>query len=220
MRFPLFTNRSGLLAGVAATVVFAMPCAVSAQDAADPDRVPGKATPPRTKKLRLTIQSTCMAAAKSASALPARRAKVGLPARISKCAPCCAPASCSEATPGLIATQHSGGGKANQYFLRGFNLDHGTDFSLYVDDMPMNFRTHGHGQGYLDVNGLIPEAVERVDYRKGPTARTVATSASSARRRSPRATRWSPSRSSRSGSTAIAAPWQAARSSWAAATCC
>jgi len=78
------------------------------------------------------------------------------------------PAELLEATPGLIATQHSGGGKANQYFLRGFNLDHGTDFSVYIDDMPMNFRTHGHGQGYLDVNGLIPEIVERVDYRKGP----------------------------------------------------
>jgi outer membrane receptor protein involved in Fe transport len=78
------------------------------------------------------------------------------------------PAELLEATPGLIATQHSGGGKANQYFLRGFNLDHGTDYSVYIDDMPMNFRTHGHGQGYLDVNGLIPEIVERVDYRKGP----------------------------------------------------
>ncbi len=78
------------------------------------------------------------------------------------------PGELLEATPGLIATQHSGGGKANQFFLRGFNLDHGTDFGLYIDDMPVNFRTHGHGQGYLDVNGLIPEAVERVDYRKGP----------------------------------------------------
>lgn len=78
------------------------------------------------------------------------------------------PAELLEATPGLIATQHSGGGKANQYFLRGFNLDHGTDYSLYIDDVPMNFRTHGHGQGYLDVNGLIPETVARVDYRKGP----------------------------------------------------
>jgi len=73
-----------------------------------------------------------------------------------------------EAVPGMIATQHSGGGKANQYFLRGFNLDHGTDFAMTLDDMPMNLRTHGHGQGYLDINGLIPELVERVDYRKGP----------------------------------------------------
>lgn len=78
------------------------------------------------------------------------------------------PGELLEATPGMIVTQHSGGGKANQFFLRGFNLDHGTDYAVYVDDMPMNFRTHGHGQGYLDVNGLIPEIVERVDYRKGP----------------------------------------------------
>ncbi|MFN3582895.1 TonB-dependent receptor [Phenylobacterium sp.] len=73
-----------------------------------------------------------------------------------------------ESVPGMLVTQHSGSGKANQYFLRGFNLDHGTDFGLAVDDVPMNFRTHGHGQGYLDVNGLIPELVKRVDYRKGP----------------------------------------------------
>lgn len=73
-----------------------------------------------------------------------------------------------EAVPGLIAAQHSGSGKANQYFLRGFNLDHGTDFTTYIDDVPWNLRTHGHGQGYLDVNGLIPETVERIEYRKGP----------------------------------------------------
>ena len=72
-----------------------------------------------------------------------------------------------EAVPGLIAVQHSGSGKANQYFLRGFNLDHGTDFTTLVDDVPMNMRTHGHGQGYLDVNGLIPEVIDRIDYRKG-----------------------------------------------------
>ncbi|MFT3904685.1 MAG: TonB-dependent receptor [Steroidobacteraceae bacterium] len=73
-----------------------------------------------------------------------------------------------EAVPGLIAAQHSGSGKANQYFLRGFNLDHGTDFTGYIDGMPWNLRSHGHGQGYLDVNGLIPEVVDRIDYRKGP----------------------------------------------------
>ncbi len=72
-----------------------------------------------------------------------------------------------EAVPGLIAAQHSGSGKANQYFLRGFNLDHGTDFTTYIDDVPMNMRTHGHGQGYLDMNGLIAETVDRIDYRKG-----------------------------------------------------
>ena len=73
-----------------------------------------------------------------------------------------------ENVPGVIATQHSGTGKANQYFLRGFNLDHGTDFAGFVDGVPVNMRTHGHGQGYLDFNFIIPETVERIDYRKGP----------------------------------------------------
>lgn len=72
-----------------------------------------------------------------------------------------------EFVPGLVATQHSGSGKANQYFLRGFNLDHGTDFATSVDAMPVNMRTHGHGQGWTDLNFLIPEAVEELNYRKG-----------------------------------------------------
>jgi hydrogenase/urease accessory protein HupE len=73
-----------------------------------------------------------------------------------------------ETVPGVIVTQHAGGGKANQYFLRGFNLDHGTDFATSVDGIPYNLPSHGHGQGYTDLNGIIPELVERVDYRKGP----------------------------------------------------
>lgn len=73
-----------------------------------------------------------------------------------------------EAVPGLIVTQHSGEGKANQYFLRGFNLDHGTDLAITVDGMPVNMRTHGHGQGYADINFLIPELVQSVNVRKGP----------------------------------------------------
>ena len=73
-----------------------------------------------------------------------------------------------EAVPGLVAVQHSGSGKANQYFSRGFNLDHGTDFSVHFDTVPVNFRTHGHGQGYLDLNFVIPELVASIDYRKGP----------------------------------------------------
>ena len=70
--------------------------------------------------------------------------------------------------PGLIITQHSGEGKANQYFLRGFNLDHGTDLAISVDGMPVNMRTHGHGQGYADINFLIPELIKSVRVRKGP----------------------------------------------------
>jgi outer membrane receptor protein involved in Fe transport len=65
-------------------------------------------------------------------------------------------------------TQHSGEGKANQYFLRGYNLDHGTDLAVTVDDMPINMRTHAHGQGYSDLNFLMPETVNSLEIRKGP----------------------------------------------------
>jgi TonB-dependent Receptor Plug Domain len=78
------------------------------------------------------------------------------------------PAEVLEFVPGVIVTQHSGDGKANQYFLRGFNLDHGTDFATYVDGMPVNMPTHAHGHGYSDLNWLIPELVDRIRYRKGP----------------------------------------------------
>ena len=80
------------------------------------------------------------------------------------------PAEVLEFVPGVIVTQHSGEGKANQYFLRGFNLDHGTDFATWVDGMPVNMPTHAHGQGYSDLNWLIPELVDRIRYRKGPYA--------------------------------------------------
>lgn len=73
-----------------------------------------------------------------------------------------------EFVPGMIVTQHSGSGKANQFYLRGFNLDHGTDFATYVDGMPVNMRTHAHGQGYTDLNFLIPELVSHIHYKKGP----------------------------------------------------
>ena len=73
-----------------------------------------------------------------------------------------------ETVPGLIITQHAGGGKANQYFLRGFNLDHGTDFAVFLDDMPLNLPSHAHGEGYADMNTVIPELVQRVNFEKGP----------------------------------------------------
>jgi outer membrane receptor protein involved in Fe transport len=78
------------------------------------------------------------------------------------------PGEILEAAPGLIVTQHSGEGKANQYFLRGYNLDHGTDLAIWVDDVPINMRTHAHGQGYADLNWLMPETINSVDIRKGP----------------------------------------------------
>jgi hypothetical protein len=82
--------------------------------------------------------------------------------------PIARPGELLEATPGLIVTQHSGEGKANQYFLRGFNLDHGTDIGIWLDGMPINMRSHAHGQGYADLNFLLPELVTSLVVRKGP----------------------------------------------------
>ena len=78
------------------------------------------------------------------------------------------PSEILEAVPGVIVSQHSGAGKANQYYLRGFNLDHGTDFRTTFDGVPVNMPSHGHGQGYTDLNFIIPELVSRESYGKGP----------------------------------------------------
>ncbi len=78
------------------------------------------------------------------------------------------PGEILEAIPGLVISQHSGEGKANQYYLRGFQLDHGTDLESTIDGMPINLPTHAHGQGYSDINWLMPELVSYVEYEKGP----------------------------------------------------
>jgi hypothetical protein len=78
------------------------------------------------------------------------------------------PGEILEAAPGLAVVEHADGGKANQYYLRGYNLDHGTDLAIFVDDMPVNLPTHAHGQGYADLNWLMPETVNSLDIRKGP----------------------------------------------------
>lgn len=78
------------------------------------------------------------------------------------------PGDILETIPGLIVTQHSGSGKSNQLYLRGFNLDHGTDFATWIDGMPVNMRSHGHGQGYTDINFLMPEIIQKMSFVKGP----------------------------------------------------
>ena len=78
------------------------------------------------------------------------------------------PGEVMETIPGMIVTQHAGGGKANQYFLRGFNLDHGTDFATDFNGVPINLPTHAHGEGYTDLNFLIPELIQKLDYAKDP----------------------------------------------------
>ena len=70
--------------------------------------------------------------------------------------------------PGLVIGQHAGGGKAEQIFLRGFDIDHGTDISISVDGMPVNMVSHAHGQGYADLHFLIPETINNIDFGKGP----------------------------------------------------
>ena len=82
--------------------------------------------------------------------------------------PIARPGEILEAAPGLAVVMHADGGKANQYYLRGYNLDHGTDLAIFVDDMPINLPTHAHGQGYADLNWLMPETVNGLDIRKGP----------------------------------------------------
>ena len=89
-------------------------------------------------------------------------------AELLKSRPALRPGEVLEFVPGMVVTQHSGDGKANQYFLRGFNLDHGTDFATSVNGLPVNMPSHGHGQGYSDLNFLLPELVDRIAYRKGP----------------------------------------------------
>ena len=78
------------------------------------------------------------------------------------------PALLLEQIPGVVVTQHSGEGKANQYFVRGMNLDHGSDWLSTLDGVPLNLPSHAHGQGYTDLNFLMPELLQRIDYRKGP----------------------------------------------------
>lgn len=77
------------------------------------------------------------------------------------------PSEVLETVPGLISSQHSGEGKASQYYLRGFNLDHGTDFLTQVDGVPVNLGSHSHGQGWMDTNFLIPEMIKTIGYQKG-----------------------------------------------------
>ena len=73
------------------------------------------------------------------------------------------PGDILQVTPGLLTIQHAGGGKANQYFLRGFDIDHGTDIAFYVDGVPVNNVSHGHGQGYTDLHWVIPEVVRTIE---------------------------------------------------------
>lgn len=151
------------------------PVTVAAQDDQHPKRLPRR-RPPKNGDLRNQTATRSdgpaegggAAAAPSSALLPTAASAVRISGAEVNAIPFSRPGEALEVVPGLIVTQHSGEGKANQYFLRGFNLDHGTDLAISVDGMPVNMPTHGHGQGYADINFLIPELIQSVDVRKGP----------------------------------------------------
>jgi hypothetical protein len=145
------SNRGFLLFGAAVAVLLS---GFRAQGAETPDLL---AEPLET----ITVVATGVSTMTAASAGDISQAQL-------QGEPLLRPAAVLENVPGLIVTQHSGEGKANQYFLRAFNLDHGTDLALEVDDMPVNMPTHAHGQGYSDFNFVIPELAADLHYKKGP----------------------------------------------------
>src|SRR5438045_6560823 len=133
-----------------------------AQAAPGAEETPAGATPQYGEEIQVTAHyENAVGSSEAASAGTITRQLV-------EDRPILRPGEVLELVPGLIITQHSGAGKANQYFLRGFNLDHGTDFLTTLDGVPVNLRTHAHGQGYTDLNFLIPELIQRIDYFKGP----------------------------------------------------
>jgi outer membrane receptor protein involved in Fe transport len=166
-----------LLIGVAAAGVFAAASDASAQSSTpaeaatlpNVDVVAPRARPARRETQRAAPATDGTAANTDPDHAPvASASEKNVSGEEVNARPFSRPAEALEVVPGLIITQHSGDGKANQYFLRGFNLDHGTDLAISVDGMPVNMRTHGHGQGYADLNFLIPELIGSVNVRKGP----------------------------------------------------
>lgn len=137
---------------------------------AAPSTVPST-TPPETGAAAATVDAPVGRVVVSASLIPlgvADSANQGtVTAKQLENRPLLRTGELLEAVPGLIVTQHAGDGKANQYFARGFNLDHGTDFRTSVMGMPVNLPTNAHGQGYSDLNFLIPELISTIKYKKG-----------------------------------------------------
>jgi outer membrane cobalamin receptor len=177
-------HRTQLVIGIALTGLIATPQDVWSQRrmAAESSLPPVNVVTPRTQLERRVAPQVAPATAGSNATeniteTPAASAsEKNVSGEEVNARPFSRPAEALEVVPGLIITQHSGDGKANQYFLRGFNLDHGTDLGINVDGMPVNMRTHGHGQGYADLNFLIPELIGSVNIRKARISPTKAIS--------------------------------------------
>src|SRR5215510_6714280 len=121
-------------------------------------------TPPATRTEEATLPPVVVTAPPPISS----SSEVLIPGRDFELLPQGRPADVLRLVPGLVISQHQGGGKAEQYFLRGFDADHGTDLALFVDGLPVNFRSHAHGQGYADLHFMIPETIQRLEGFKGP----------------------------------------------------
>ena len=148
---------------MAAITLLLVPCAVEAQDSAAPQSAAGEpAGSTSLQEVVVTAQRRdLLGTAATASEGVVTNEKIQL-------TPAFRPGQVLETVPGLVVTSHSGEGKANQYLLRGYNLDHGTDLATFVDGMPVNQPTHAHGQGYTDLNFFIPELADQLNYTKGP----------------------------------------------------
>jgi outer membrane receptor protein involved in Fe transport len=158
------SERQWLLASTALVGLFTVAPDVQAQTSADANVLPVIAvqtSPPPAASASANVGS-------GPQGQPNMASQTTIVSETLNARPVSRPGELLEAVPGLIVTQHSGEGKANQYFLRGYNLDHGTDLAIYVDDVPINLRTHAHGQGYSDLNWLMPEVINSIDVRKGP----------------------------------------------------
>jgi hypothetical protein len=143
------------------------PCAAARAGApqAAPAATPGPCVSPAALKEIGSVQATGRKVNLVGTANAASEGTIGIEEITTR--PILRPGELLEEIPGLVISQHSGEGKANQYYLRGFQLDHGTDLESTVEYIPVNEVTHAHGQGYTDINWLIPELVGYVEYKKG-----------------------------------------------------
>ncbi|MGD8609072.1 MAG: TonB-dependent receptor [Myxococcales bacterium] len=123
---------------------------------------------PRTQTIRTTQQEPAFSATAVVAPSDISASSIDLTGQEIRLRPYISTGDLLNAAPGFYAIQHAGGGKANQYFLRGFDGDHGTDIAFFVDGVPVNWVSHGHGQGYADLHFIIPELVQRMEVRKGP----------------------------------------------------
>lgn len=150
------------------TYEFHLPADITPTPPSAPRPPPRAPLPPATPELTQTQtganQSTLVLAQRPISAA----SSMSVRDRDFQLRPIASVADILRVTPGLLVVQHSGGGKANQYFLRGFDADHGTDIAFSIDGIPINMVSHGHGQGFSDTSFIIPETVERIEISKGP----------------------------------------------------